>query len=326
MKRSNGSGTIIKLSGNRRRPWACRKTIGFNEKGYPVYKYISYHATRREAEKALAEYNQAPHVLSSYTLKEVFEKMIEANPNKRDATLTNYRKAFKNFSKLHDVKMKDLSPAVIQAFLDENEYTKATLHHMRMILNQIVDYSVKRNILPYTFRDAVKNLDFVPKKETNAIQRRIFTREEISTLSVNFDDVICRIMLFYIYTGLRYSELQNITADCWHDNYIEIKNAKTAAGDRIVPLSDKAQALLPIPAMSGGYHTYRRAFDEVCVNVLHTQHTLHDTRHTFVSLLVNADVDSRVIKKIVGHKSDDVTEDIYTHISLERMLEAVNKI
>ena len=41
--------------------------------------------------------------------------------------------------------------------------------------------------------------------------------------------------------------------------------------------------------------------------------------------MTEAKVDKRIIRVIVGHKPEDVT-DIYTHLSLETMLEAVNLI
>ncbi len=55
-------------------------------------------------------------------------------------------------------------------------------------------------------------------------------------------------------------------------------------------------------------------------------HKPHDTRHTCVSLLTTAGVDERLIKKIVGHKGLDVTQVVYTHIEVEELLEAINKI
>ena len=48
MKNPNGYGTVVKLSGNRRKPYAVRKTIGFNEKGHPIYLPIGYTETREE--------------------------------------------------------------------------------------------------------------------------------------------------------------------------------------------------------------------------------------------------------------------------------------
>lgn len=49
----NGYGSVIKLSGRRRRPWAVRVTDKFVD-GKQLYRYISYHETKTEAEKALA--------------------------------------------------------------------------------------------------------------------------------------------------------------------------------------------------------------------------------------------------------------------------------
>ena len=55
-------------------------------------------------------------------------------------------------------------------------------------------------------------------------------------------------------------------------------------------------------------------------------YTAHNARKTCVSLLTTARVDSRWIKKIVGHSSQDLTEDVYTDIELEPLLEAINLI
>lgn len=55
-------------------------------------------------------------------------------------------------------------------------------------------------------------------------------------------------------------------------------------------------------------------------------HRPHDTRHTCVSLLTEAGVDERIIKKIVGHKGQGVTQAVYTHLDRDVKLEAINKI
>ena len=59
---------------------------------------------------------------------------------------------------------------------------------------------------------------------------------------------------------------------------------------------------------------------------LKLQHRPHDTRHTCISLLTEKEVDERFIKKIVGHKGQGVTENVYTHIELPTKLEAINLI
>jgi integrase len=59
---------------------------------------------------------------------------------------------------------------------------------------------------------------------------------------------------------------------------------------------------------------------------LNMEHKPHDTRHTCVSLLTSAGVDERILKKIVGHKGQGVTEQVYTHVDLPDKLIAINKI
>lgn len=55
-------------------------------------------------------------------------------------------------------------------------------------------------------------------------------------------------------------------------------------------------------------------------------YTPHCTRHTCISLLTEAGVDERIIQQIVGHKGQNVTQAVYTHIDLPAKLEAINRI
>ena len=47
---------------------------------------------------------------------------------------------------------------------------------------------------------------------------------------------------------------------------------------------------------------------------------------TFVYMLAEKEVDERIIKRIVGHKGHGVTETVYTHYEMKKLLEEVNKI
>ena len=55
-------------------------------------------------------------------------------------------------------------------------------------------------------------------------------------------------------------------------------------------------------------------------------HRPHDTRHTCISMLTVAGVSDKVIKKIVGHKGQSVTEVVYTHFEIEELIDAINRI
>lgn len=57
MKRANGSGSIVKLSGNRRRPYMVRVSAR-DEYGHIVQRALSYHEKAADAQAALDEYNR----------------------------------------------------------------------------------------------------------------------------------------------------------------------------------------------------------------------------------------------------------------------------
>ena len=56
-------------------------------------------------------------------------------------------------------------------------------------------------------------------------------------------------------------------------------------------------------------------------------HSLHDTRHTFISMASNVGIDEVIIKRIVGHSSkNNITQEGYTHKTIQQYIDAVNKL
>lgn len=319
MRRPNGSGHVTKLSGNRRKPYAIRKVVGWSDKGTPQYKYLSYHKTKREAEQALNKFMEDPYTLGKYTLKDVYEEWYALQTDKAENTLINYRSAWNHLEPLHDIKIQQIDRFALQQFLDGTELTENALRRMRDLLRQLFDRGVKRGILPISATLIYKSVEYRPRKETRKNPHSVLSREEINYLWEHKDNEMVKIILVYVYTGLRFIELKRLSEKNIHDDYIEIKGAKTEAGNRIVPLSDKVKSLLPIAEVPS-HTTYISYFQKILPD-----HTPHDTRHTFMSLMAEADVDDRIVKAIVGHAPTDVTGQ-YTHFSLETLIEAVNRI
>ena len=320
MRRPNGSGHITKLAGNRRKPYAIRKIVGWSDRKTPKYQYISYHKTKREAEKALDKYMEDPYTLGKYTLKDVYEEWYALREqDKAENTLTNYRSSWNHLKPLHDKKIALLDRFELQRFFDSMDLTEYAMKRALNLLKALFDYGTKRGILPLAALNYHKAIDIQPKKETRENPHSVLSKEEIAYLWEHKDNEIVKIILVYVYTGLRFSELRKLTPKNVHEDYIEIKQAKTEAGNRIVPLSNKVKSLLPI-AQVPPHTTFVNYFQKILPD-----HTPHDTRHTFMSLMAEADVDDRIVKAIVGHKPTDITEH-YTHFSFETLLEAVNKI
>ena len=79
----------------------------------------------------------------------------------------------------------------------------------------------------------------------------------------------------------------------------------------------------------GEHFKYRNYYDSYWMPLIETlgmKHRPHDTRHTCVSMLTVAGVSDKYIKKIVGHKGQDVTEAVYTHLEIGELIKAMNKI
>ena len=83
MRRANGTGSIVKLSGNRRRPYIV-KISARDKDGYVRQVALSYHAKLQEAQEALEEYNrkaaagQTPSAdMLSWTVEQVYTAWSE---------------------------------------------------------------------------------------------------------------------------------------------------------------------------------------------------------------------------------------------------------
>ena len=145
-----------------------------------------------------------------------------------------------------------------------------------------------------------------------------------------------------IYSGVRISELLDLKKENVNlkERWFDITASKTQAGIRKVPIADKVfpffeywynlnscEYLVSTP--EGKHFLYRNYYDSYwkpLMDQMGLTHRPHDTRHTCVSLLTAAGVDERLIQKIVGHKGQGVTQAVYTHLEIQTLLEAINKI
>lgn len=152
---------------------------------------------------------------------------------------------------------------------------------------------------------------------------------------------------FILYTGLRVGEACALTwADIDFDtntitinksySYLtkKVTTTKTSSGTRIIPLFENAREILlklkkgkPHQRLFGNINSnsFSTTFRAICKS-LNINSSPHSLRHTFASKCYEMGIDPKVVQGWLGHKSVNVTLDIYTQISQEKEQQQIQKI
>lgn len=340
MRNPNGYGSVVKLSGTRRKPYQARKTTGFNEKGHPIYLTIGYYPTREEGMIALAEYNKEPINLEGQkiTVEQLFEMWVE-NKSSNYALKSQklYKSAYSKLNKIQGVKYKDLRLYHMQDCVSNVKPSMQSC--VKNVFNLLDKYALELDIVTRTYSQLIViNNNYEAKRE-----RKPFNEDEIKLLWDYVDVKYVDIILIYIYTGFRLNELLSIkVSDVDLENGILVGGLKTKAGkNRKVPIHSKILPLILKHYKESNEYlfnlngkdnhklkdvTFKKHFNIIMEN-LNMDHILHETRHTFRTLLHNESVDSVIIDLLMGHVGVGSTGDkIYTHKTIEQLKTAVEKI
>jgi len=149
-------------------------------------------------------------------------------------------------------------------------------------------------------------------------------------------------MLELLYgSGLRISELLNLTTNDLHINQGVINVDGKGGKERIVPIGSEAQSALktylesgrlqlskvPTPQVFLNHHgkpLSRIGFFKLLKNLaqkadIQKKVSPHTLRHSFASHLLEAGVDLRYVQEMLGHSSISTTE-LYTHINKKQLI------
>ena len=150
MRNPNGYGSVIKLSGNRRNPFAVRKTIGWNEKGHPIYQTIGYYPTREEGMIALAEFNKSPWDLAAEktTLEELYNRWMELKGLKLSkANQDALRSAYKHMAALKGTSYKALKSFHMQDVIDNCGLGASTQRLIKNLFSHLDRFALEVDII-----------------------------------------------------------------------------------------------------------------------------------------------------------------------------------
>ena len=335
MKNPNGYGSVVKLKGKRRKPYVVRKTIGWNDKGHPIYQTLGYTEKREEGLILLAQFNSDPWDVDyrKITLGELYELWVQIKAPKQSPGNRAYiQGAYNNHGKK----------------LEKQKYLSLRAHHMQEIIDSSGLNGNSQRSIKSMFRHMdrfahelgidVKHysqlLTTEPGPESSG---KPFTEAEIKKLWKECDAPDTDAILMLIYTGFRIREFFALKlADISLAEGTIIGGNKTAAGrNRVVPIHAKIRPIVKRCVESNREYLIERSGEQwdygsfiynvwtPIMDTLTTHHTPHDTRHTFRTRLDNAGANKRCIDLLMGHKSTDIGERVYTHKTLKDLREAL---
>lgn len=352
MKLPNGYGSVYKLPGKRRNPWAVVVTDRWEineltKKFKQVKKYVGYYPTRKEALDALAAYNVNPYDLDAgaLTFSDVYEKWSEsyfptlAGPS----SVRTITAAYKYCKPLYDIRMKDIRVSHLETTIQEADVGASTKGRIKSIFNLMFKYALKHEIVE---KDYAQLCDSV-KRPAPQIVRIPFSDQEILSLWEHLEVPFADMVLIGIYSGWRPQELATLkAANVDLESRTFVGGLKTDAGrNRLVPIPDQifdlveknynqaiemnSKYLFNDPDGQQGtyltYDKYRKRFLKVMAR-LNLEHKPHDTRHTYITKAKEANMNEYLLKLIVGHEIHDVTEKVYTHRTVEDLRKAMDMI
>ncbi|MDR0331165.1 MAG: tyrosine-type recombinase/integrase [Chitinispirillales bacterium] len=338
MRNPNGYGTVIKLKGNRRRPYVVRKTVGWDG-DTRIIKPIGYYATREEAMLALAEYNKSPYDLDArkITMAELYarwEKRMNESGHLSQSAILSIRSAYNKWCRpLHGVIYRDIRAYMMQERINSTDGSGVG-NHIKKVFSHLDKFAMEFDIIDKMYSNLTRVTMHDCKKE-----RTVFSDSEVARIWNSAGDPWVDTVLILLYSGWRIQELLNLKkAD------VDLKagtmrgGIKTAAGKgRLVPIHSAIfpiverrygggnSHLIEIDGKEVGYDAYRNKFKSV-MSKLGMNHTTRETRRTFRTWLDKASAPLACASRIMGHTCKDIGLQVYTVKTTEELRATIELI
>ncbi|MDL2318185.1 tyrosine-type recombinase/integrase [Eubacteriales bacterium OttesenSCG-928-A19] len=351
MKRSNGAGSVHKLSGNRRKPWAARIVLGRDD-GTFIRKYIGYFEKKSEAELAIAMYYAMPTSDDQHiTLERLFEKWkaTRAYTELSKGTQANYNAAYKYFAEFHKTQFVKLRSANWQKAVDLADakgLSNSTMTKIKALAGILSEYALAEDIVSKTYYKTVR----VPR-QSGRKEIPTFTDLEIAKLFRHASDPLVDTILILIYTGMRISELLGLVkTNVDIESMLIVGGVKTEAGrDRTIPIHQKIQPIILRRYADGEkylieylkeignkkkgtkrtirvryrYEYYCDEYYEILERLGIRRLTPHKARHTFFTRMSERCKDKKAMAMIGGHSDPNFTSKVYDQPDIDRLRKAM---
>lgn len=266
-----------------------------------------------------------------------FKKMCETKYQKWDIVYLHFEKFVKGKCTFGEITV-ELCKRFREYLLTAHNLR---LKHRKLSVNSAAGYfSTFRGLLKIAYRDKLlkENVnDYIDKIEWEDVQKEYLTQEELIKLASTpcKIEVLKKASLFSCLTGLRISDIENLT---W-DNIriapdlgpcVRLRTQKTQT-ESTLPISYEALELCGGRSEGKVFKGLNRAMINVPLKQwiksakIHKHITFHCFRHTYATLQLAAGTDIYTVSKMLTHKNVTTTQ-IYADLVSSKKRETVNKI
>lgn len=286
-------------------------------------------------------------------------KKIEVSSN----TFAEYEVCYRTKILPYDiskVKIKDLTPNILQEYfnylLNSEKLSINCIKKIHRKIKSCLQFAIVQNVI-------IRNPIIVVTlpKEKQEEKYKVFSKEEqLLILGALGENVVDKIILTGFFTGLRLGE---ILALRWEDlergllkirrqyqknidvvdvgvkklSYV-FKELKTDKSKRDVPLTENIIELLSgiekkselIFCDEEGKPIERkrptRRLNRICRDLNIIERPFHSVRHTYATRMFELEIPIKTVQVLLGHSEIAVTMDIYTHVMIDKKIEAIAKL
>lgn len=271
MKLPNGYGSVTKLSGNRRKPYLARVTLGWitdQETGKTTQNRvpIGTFKTKKEALQALAEYGANPYDIqnNNLTLADLYKKWTAAYfPTlESESSTRTITSAWKYCHAIYGMRVKDLRARHIKGIMEDGYIisergknagekvpaSPGTKSRIKSIFNLMLDYALEYELVDKNYARTFDLSNDIIKEKEDATRGHInFSESEMKTLWDNLGKIrFVDWILIQCYMGWRPQELAILEIENVDlENWCITGGMKTDSGKfRTVPIHSRIKELV----------------------------------------------------------------------------------